>query len=47
MGRLASSTLMAKKVGPMDLGFYVATAYAARNEVPKHPQDDGIDWAHH
>jgi DNA-binding transcriptional LysR family regulator len=34
MSRLASSTLVAKKVGRMDLGFYAGTTYAARPHRP-------------
>jgi DNA-binding transcriptional LysR family regulator len=37
--RLPSSTLIAKKLAPMNLALYAGTAYAARREVPKHPQD--------
>lgn len=39
MGRLPSSTLLAKRVGKMDLAFYAGTTYAARHELPRHPQE--------
>jgi DNA-binding transcriptional LysR family regulator len=39
LGRLASSTLISRKLGEMDLGLYAGTTYAARHGVPKHPVD--------
>jgi DNA-binding transcriptional LysR family regulator len=39
MSRLPSSTLIARKLARMHLGFYAGTAYAARHELPKHPDD--------
>jgi DNA-binding transcriptional LysR family regulator len=39
LGRLASSTLIARKLGEMDIGLYAGTTYAARRGLPKHPAD--------
>ena len=37
--RLPSSTLIARKLGAADIGFYASPSYAARRELPKHPRD--------
>jgi DNA-binding transcriptional LysR family regulator len=37
--RLPSSTLIAKRLGAGDVGFYASMSYAARRELPKHAQD--------
>jgi DNA-binding transcriptional LysR family regulator len=39
MRRLPSSTLIARKLAPMNLGLYAGTTYAARRDLPKHPHD--------
>ncbi|MET0413962.1 MAG: substrate binding domain-containing protein, partial [Polyangiaceae bacterium] len=39
MTRLPSSSLIAKKLARMHLGFYAGTLYAARHELPKQPKD--------
>jgi DNA-binding transcriptional LysR family regulator len=39
LGRLPSSTLIAKKLVQMNLGLYAGTTYAARFGVPRHPED--------
>jgi DNA-binding transcriptional LysR family regulator len=39
MGRLPASTLIAKKLAPMNLALYASTQYAARNHLPKHLGD--------
>jgi DNA-binding transcriptional LysR family regulator len=36
---MPSSSLIAKKLGPVNLAFYASPQYAARRELPKHPQD--------
>jgi DNA-binding transcriptional LysR family regulator len=36
---LASSSLIAKKLGPVNIAFYASPQYAARREPPKRPQD--------
>ncbi|CAN5899252.1 LysR family transcriptional regulator [soil metagenome] len=41
MGRLPASTLIARKLAPMNLAFYASTQYAARNDLPKHLDDFG------
>src|SRR3954468_2034600 len=35
MGRLPSSTLIAKRLAPLNLALYAGTQYAARNDLPK------------
>jgi DNA-binding transcriptional LysR family regulator len=48
MTRLPSSTLIAKKLARMHLGLYAGTAYAARHDLPKHPDDlAGRDCVEH
>jgi DNA-binding transcriptional LysR family regulator len=37
--RLPSSSLIAKRLGALDIGLYASTGYAARRELPKHPRD--------
>jgi DNA-binding transcriptional LysR family regulator len=37
--RLPSSTLIAKRLGVLDIGFYASTSYATRRELPKQPRD--------
>jgi DNA-binding transcriptional LysR family regulator len=39
LGRLPSSTLIAKKLTRMNLALYAGTPYAARRDLPKHPRD--------
>jgi DNA-binding transcriptional LysR family regulator len=39
MGRLPASTLIAKKLAPMNLALYAGTQYAARNDLPKRLDD--------
>jgi DNA-binding transcriptional LysR family regulator len=39
LGRLPPSTLIARKLTRMNLAFYAGTAYAARRDLPKHPED--------
>jgi DNA-binding transcriptional LysR family regulator len=36
---LPSSSLIAKKIGPINVGLYASTQYAARRELPKQPCD--------
>lgn len=36
---LPSSSLIAKKLGPLNVGLYASTQYAARRELPKQPHD--------
>lgn len=36
---LPSSALIAKKLGPLNIGLYAGTQYAARRELPKDPRD--------
>jgi DNA-binding transcriptional LysR family regulator len=36
---LPSSALIAKKLGPLNIGLYAGTQYAARRELPKQPRD--------
>jgi len=36
---LPSSALIAKKLGPLNIGLYAGTQYAARRELPKQPHD--------
>jgi DNA-binding transcriptional LysR family regulator len=36
---LPSSSLIAKKLGPVNIAFYASPQYAARRELPKRPQD--------
>ena len=36
---LPSSSLIAKKLGPVNTAFYASPQYAARRELPKRPQD--------
>ncbi len=36
---LPSSSLIAKKLGPVHTAFYASSQYAARRELPKRPQD--------
>lgn len=36
---LPSSSLIAKKLGVLNVGLYASTQYAARRELPKHPHD--------
>ena len=36
---LKSSALLARKLGPMNISLYASTQYAARRELPKHPED--------
>ncbi len=38
---LRSSALIAKKLGPNNIALYASTQYAARRELPKHPDDLG------
>jgi DNA-binding transcriptional LysR family regulator len=39
LGRLPASTLVTKKLTPMNLALYVGTQYAAQRDLPKHPED--------
>jgi len=39
LGRLPPSALIARKLAPMNLALYAATSYAARRDLPKHPED--------
>jgi DNA-binding transcriptional LysR family regulator len=39
LGRLPSSTLIAKKLTPMNVALYAGTSYAAGRELPKSPSD--------
>ena len=38
-GALPPSALIAKKLGPLNIGLYAGTQYAARRELPKQPRD--------
>jgi DNA-binding transcriptional LysR family regulator len=39
LGRLASSTLISKKLGDLNIGLFAGSTYAARHGLPKHPED--------
>lgn len=39
LGRLPASTLIARKLAPMNVALYAGTQYAARHDLPKHPED--------
>ena len=39
LGRLASSTLISKKLADLNIGLFAGSAYAARHGLPKHPED--------
>jgi DNA-binding transcriptional LysR family regulator len=38
-GQLKSSALVAKKLGPNNIGLYASTQYASRRELPRRPED--------